>query len=72
MKTRLLGRIGSVLATPAMVAHHRKFLLEAQELADRIVVLSNWMYESLRSNGIRQEKMVVCRHGVNAGETVTV
>ena len=60
-----MGKMGSALATRGLVRRHRQIFMEASQLADRIIVLSGWLYDSLRLNGIPEGKLVVCRHGVD-------
>jgi len=49
---------------PAYVAARRHSLLEMARLADRLVTLSERLYEMLLFNGVPEEKLVLCRTGI--------
>lgn len=52
------------VSIPAYVAGRRRSLLEMARLADRIVTLSERLYEMLLLNGVPEEKLVMCRTGI--------
>lgn len=56
------------MAIPAFVAARRHGLMEMAKYADRIVAMSEWVYNALMINGIPQEKLFLLRHGIS--ETV--
>jgi glycosyltransferase involved in cell wall biosynthesis len=56
-------RASSVLATPALVGFHLDRLAEVSTLADRIIAISQWLYDALLINGIPKEKLVLCQTG---------
>ncbi|MDZ8055073.1 MAG: glycosyltransferase [Aulosira sp. ZfuVER01] len=59
------NRLATAFATPALVATHQNRLQEMVALADRVVVVCQWLYDALRINGIPKEKLVLCRQGVD-------
>ncbi|MDJ0795476.1 MAG: glycosyltransferase [Calothrix sp. MO_167.B12] len=59
------SRLATVLATPALVASHKNRLLEMADLSDRVVAVCQWLYDALLLNGVPQEKLVLCRQGVD-------
>jgi glycosyltransferase involved in cell wall biosynthesis len=59
------SRLITALATPALVASHKNRLLEMAELSDRVVAVCQWLYDALLLNGVPQEKLVLCRQGVD-------
>lgn len=52
------------LAVPAFVTARRNSLLEMAKYADRIVTLSERIYQMLLANGIPPEKAIICRTGI--------
>ncbi|MUL35824.1 glycosyltransferase [Gloeocapsopsis dulcis] len=52
------------VSVPAYVVARRRGLLEMAEFADRIVTLSERLYETLLLNGVPQEKLIICKTGV--------
>lgn len=52
------------LAVPAYVAARQRSLLEMAQFADRIIAVSNWLYQALLINGVPEEKLVLCRCGI--------
>ena len=60
---RLHLPVFSALATSALVKEHKKRLEELSVLADSIVVISKWMYDALRLNGISEDQLVLCHSG---------
>ncbi|PIG95318.1 glycosyltransferase [Gloeocapsopsis sp. IPPAS B-1203] len=52
------------LSLPAYVVARRNGLLEMAKFADRIVTLSERLYETLLLNGVPQEKLLICKTGV--------
>ncbi|MBD2022191.1 glycosyltransferase [Leptolyngbya sp. FACHB-36] len=57
----------SPLAIPTFVAARRNRLMEMARLSDRIVAVSQWLYDTLRLNGVPEEKLVLYRCGVATG-----
>lgn len=53
------------LSTPSYVAARKQGLLEMARFADRIILVSQWMYDALLLNGLPPEKLVLCRHGIS-------
>lgn len=58
-------RAGNAIAMRSIVDSHRQKLGEAGRLADKIIVLSQWLYDSLLLNRVEEHKLVLCRHGVS-------
>ncbi|HKO61337.1 MAG TPA: glycosyltransferase, partial [Pyrinomonadaceae bacterium] len=53
----------TIIATPSLVEAHRNQLKELSNLADRIVVISRWLYDALSINDVPQEKLVLSHTG---------
>lgn len=49
---------------PAFVAARQWSLQEMAKEADCIVTMCEWLYEMLRLNGISEEKLALCTHGI--------
>jgi glycosyltransferase involved in cell wall biosynthesis len=62
-------RLSSALATPALVGLHLDQLAEVSTLADRIIAISQWLYDALLINGVPKEKLVLCQTGGPARST---
>ncbi|MEH2191984.1 MAG: glycosyltransferase [Nostoc sp.] len=58
-------RLATALATPALVSMHQNRLQEMLALSDRVVAVCQWLYDALLLNGIPEEKLVLCRQGVD-------
>lgn len=58
------SRLATAIARPALVNIHKNILLEMANLADRIVVVCQWLYDALAVNGVPLEKLVLSRHGI--------
>ncbi|MEH1863696.1 MAG: glycosyltransferase [Nostoc sp.] len=58
-------RLATALATPALVAMHQNRLQEMFALSDRVVAVCQWLYDSLLLNGVPEEKLILCRQGVD-------
>lgn len=56
---------GTAIALSSLVDMHKEQFLEAGELADRIVVLSEWQHKTLTMNYGEENKLVLCKHGVS-------
>lgn len=65
VRVRQLGR---ALGLPALVSYHRHKLLEMADLADVIVVVSQWQYNAFVSNGIPTQKLRLCRLASSVSE----
>ncbi len=68
---RAPGPIGTAAGTllrptfiPTYVAARQRGLLEMAKYADRIVTLSQRLYEILLINGVPEEKLTICRTGI--------
>ena len=61
---RRFGRVGTALATPAIVQHHLDTLLKAAEQADSIVAVCQWLRDALLINGISSGKVLLSRQGL--------
>lgn len=57
-------RLSTALATPAFVNTHKNRLLEMAALADRVIAVSQWLYDALAINGVPEKKLVLCHQGV--------
>lgn len=62
----LTGKLASALSMRTLMHHHEQNFLQMIELSGRIVVLSEWMYEAMRANGVGRSKLFLCRHGIDA------
>jgi len=51
------------LATTSLVNTHRTRLFELAILADKVVVVCQWLYDAMVQNGISREKLILCRQG---------
>ncbi|MCM0589420.1 MAG: glycosyltransferase [Gloeotrichia echinulata CP02] len=63
-KSIRVRQLGKTLGIPSLVTEHRRQLMQLANLADRIVIPSNWQYQAFRLNGVPEEKMILCRQGV--------
>ncbi len=52
------------VSLPAYIVARRQGLLEMAKFADRIVTLSDRLYETLLLNGVPQQKLIICKTGV--------
>ncbi len=61
----------NALNNATLVDYRRKALVDMATLADRITVPCQWLYDALLLNGLPEEKIILCRHGVaDSGSTV--
>jgi glycosyltransferase involved in cell wall biosynthesis len=60
----LRGRVASALTTGVRTARRHSRVRELLRIADRVVVVSQWLYDSLRQNEVSPEKLVLLRHGL--------
>lgn len=60
------SRATTALTTPIVVQDHIAHVQEMAHLSDRIVAVSQWLYEVLAANRIPQNKLSVSRHGLTA------
>lgn len=58
------GKLG-FLALPAYIAERQKGLVEMAKYADRIVAMSQWVYDAIAINGIPEEKLFLLKHGIS-------
>lgn len=63
---RPFGRAGSALAATAIAADQLATLHTACRLADRVVVVCQWLLDALLRNGIDGSRMVLSRQGITA------
>jgi len=68
LRFQVKGKIGSAFSLKALNWRHKAHLEEAVNLANKIVVLSSWMYEVMNVNGVSQDKLLLCRHGIDLSE----
>jgi glycosyltransferase involved in cell wall biosynthesis len=64
------GRLVTALSGRRVQARHRRRLAEVFACADRVVAVSRWLADSLRSNGLPPEKLSVCPQGVEPAGSV--
>jgi glycosyltransferase involved in cell wall biosynthesis len=64
------GRLGTVLGMPALIANRSFRMHQLFALADRIVVVAQWLYDVLIRNGVDSKKIVLSRHGLAAHQMV--
>lgn len=60
------SRLATALATRALVAAHAERIQELGQVADRVVVVCQWLYDAMARNGLSPQKMRLCRQGVAA------
>lgn len=53
------------VSIPAFVAARKRGLIEMAQHADRIIVMSQWVYDAMTINGIPSEKLYLLRHGIS-------
>jgi glycosyltransferase involved in cell wall biosynthesis len=58
------GKIASAVSIKSLTHLHNGHFKELVELSSRIIVLSAWMYDSMRVSGAAKNKLVLCRHGI--------
>jgi len=63
-RARTLGRIGTVLGATDSAQRQLATLLDAAATADRIVTVSQWLYDALLLNGVPRHKLVLCPQGI--------
>ncbi|MGG6266703.1 glycosyltransferase [Leptolyngbya sp. AN03gr2] len=56
-----IRQLGTTIATPALVANQRRKIQQMAELADRLIMVCEWMYEVFVRNGVPKEKLVLCK-----------
>lgn len=61
----IADRLLKPFTIPAFVAARFQGLQEMAKYADRIVVMSEWVGEALKINGIPKEKLFLLRHGIS-------
>jgi glycosyltransferase involved in cell wall biosynthesis len=61
----VLSRLGSIIATPALVRNQKSQFHEMVRNTDRIVAVAEWLNEALLLNGVPAEKISVSRQGVD-------
>jgi glycosyltransferase involved in cell wall biosynthesis len=59
-----LGQRIRAAVIPAYIKARRDGLLQMAKYADRIIVVSQWLYDSFLINNIPEEKLFLCRHGM--------
>lgn len=60
-----IGRFVRPLVVPGYIAARKQSLLEMAKFADRIILVSNWLYEVFVLNGVPKEKLIVCSNGIS-------
>lgn len=63
-RLRPAGRAGSALAATAIVEHHRADLYKVCKLADKVVVVCQWLHDAMRRNGVPADKLLLSRQGI--------
>jgi len=58
------GRVASALTAGERMAGRHAKVRELLRLADRVVVVSQWLHSALRRNGVDPGKLVLARHGL--------
>jgi glycosyltransferase involved in cell wall biosynthesis len=58
------GPVASALTVGRRIAGRHAGVRELFRLADRVVVVSQWLYQALRLNQVDPEKLVLVRHGL--------
>ena len=61
---RTKGTFIRPLAIPAYVAARQRSLLAMAQFADKIIAVSDWLYQALLINGVPADKLVLCRCGI--------
>lgn len=57
--------VTTAISTTALVEEHRHSFAEMMQLADRVVTVCQWQYETLQLNGADLARLVLCRQGVS-------
>ncbi|MEM7726649.1 MAG: glycosyltransferase, partial [Cyanobacteria bacterium P01_A01_bin.45] len=63
-KNNELGSFVRPFVIPSNIASRQKNLQAMAKYADQIIVVCNWLYQSLLINGISEEKIILSRHGI--------
>ncbi|MEL7037386.1 MAG: glycosyltransferase [Cyanobacteria bacterium J06592_8] len=64
-----MRQLGRTVGIPSQVSAQAQKLREMAQLADRIVVVCQWLYDAFKLNGIPEDKIVLSRHGVSYAPT---
>jgi glycosyltransferase involved in cell wall biosynthesis len=59
------SRLTTLTAMPSLTEAHRDHFLEMVDLSDRVVIPCQWMYDAFLLNGIKPQKLMLCRQGVS-------
>jgi glycosyltransferase involved in cell wall biosynthesis len=71
-KAGLSGGLWTALRMTDLVALRHEAFRNLMEEVDQVVSLCSWTTDLLVANGVRREKIRVCRHGLPAGELPAV
>ncbi|MFC1680387.1 glycosyltransferase [Pseudomonadota bacterium] len=66
LKKNMTGEIASAAGVKALTHGHKNSFHEMVQISDKIVVLSQWMYDRMRINGVEDSKLSLIRHGIDA------
>jgi len=58
------NKLGTALQMRKLIAFRRERIQELFNLVDKIIVVSQWVYDVLRINGVPHSKLSLCRHGL--------
>jgi glycosyltransferase involved in cell wall biosynthesis len=64
LSNNLKNRLGTALGISGLLNARRERIQQLFNLADGIVVVSKWLYDVLRINGVPDAKLSLCRHGL--------
>ncbi|MDJ0704598.1 MAG: glycosyltransferase [Leptolyngbyaceae cyanobacterium MO_188.B28] len=67
LPTQVHGAMGSFVrpfTTPAYVSARLRSLRDMSKFADKIIAVCSWLYDSLLSNELPEEKLALCRYGI--------
>lgn len=66
------GKIASAVSIKSLIHLHNGYFKELVESSNRIIVLSEWMYDAMRVSGAAQKKLVLCRHGIEQAPYIKI
>lgn len=61
---KLASSAGSALRMPHFIRQRHARVRELLDMANRVVVVSTWLHDVLRRNGVQASKLVLSRHGL--------
>jgi glycosyltransferase involved in cell wall biosynthesis len=59
------SKLSTLLSLPFLVAEFQRHFREMIDLADRVVVPSQWVYDALLANGVANKKLILSHQGVS-------